>query len=39
MATAAAKPRTTDAPVSGLLSSPVYWYYVLGVLTVCYVRR
>jgi MFS family permease len=27
------------APASRLLSEPVYWYYVLGVLTLCYVAN
>ena len=29
----------TREPVSALLSKPGYWYYVLGVLTLCYVAN
>jgi MFS family permease len=37
MATAAPRTRQIDEQVSAKLSSPWYPYYVLGVLTVCYV--
>src|SRR5262245_41400751 len=38
MATAAARAKPVDeAP--GILSSPSYWYYVLGLVTLCYVAN
>ena len=39
MATAAPRARPVDQPASALLAQPSYWYYVLGVLTVCYVAN
>lgn len=39
MATPAVKSRPIVEPVGGLLTKPAYWYYVLGVLTICYVAN
>src|SRR5262245_58090946 len=39
MAVPATKSTVADAPVSGLLANPSYWYYVLGVLTLCYITN
>jgi MFS family permease len=39
MAIAAARSDPAQEPVSGLLSKPSYWYYVLGLLTLCYVSN
>jgi MFS family permease len=39
MAVAQLKPRAAPEPAGELLAQPSYWYYVLGLLTICYVAN
>ena len=39
MATPVLRTQPIEQPASALLANPSYWYYVLGVLTVCYVAN
>jgi MFS family permease len=39
MASRATQTKPAELPVPKLLDNPTYWYYVLGVLTLCYVTN